>query len=326
MSYSNRSKTLSTWLISLLIISVGLNGYLWFKNSQQDTEITTQKNEFFELEKINTELEQDYQAALDNLEELRGDNQEMNELIDKQKADLRNQKQKISDLIWAKRELGKAKEEMAQLKVESTRALAELSDLKKKYNVVTKKAAKLESENQGLVMQVNQQKSANDELAAAKASLVSEKANLSKSNEKLSTKVDMAEAIKINFIQVQGYQLKKNGDIKKQSKAKKIQMLRTCFKTETNMVTQAGEKEFFIRIVDPSGKTLALEESGSGVLTNKLNNTQVRYTTSGTIQYDNADSEGCIDWTPNFKLAKGEYNVEMYNNSYIVGQGTFKLK
>ena len=326
MSYSNRSKTLSTWLISLLIISVGLNGYLWFKNSQQNTEITTQKNEFFELEKINTELEQDYQAALDNLEELRGDNQEMNEMIDKQKADLRNQKQKISDLIWAKRELGKAKEEMAQLKVESTRAFAELSDLKKKYDVVSKKAAKLESENQGLVMQVNQQKSANDELAAAKASLVSEKANLSKSNEKLSSKVDMAEAIKINFIQVQGYQLKKNGDIKKQSKAKKIQMLRTCFKTETNMVTQAGEKEFFIRIVDPSGKTLALEESGSGVLTNKLNNTQVRFTTAGTIQYDNADAEGCIDWTPNFKLAKGEYNVEMYNNSYIVGQGTFKLK
>lgn len=326
MTYTNRSKTLSTWLITLLILSVGLNGYLWFKNSQQKTELTTQKTEFFELEKINTELEQDYQAALDNLEELRGENTDMNELIDKQKADLRVQKQKISDLIWAKRELGKAREEMAQLKVESTRTLAELSELKKKYDDVSKRAARLQSENDGLVMQVNQQKTANDELSAAKASLTSEKENLTKSNQMLSGKVDMAEAIKINYIQVQGYELKDNGDIKKQKRAKKIEMLRTCFKTETNLVTNAGEKEFFIRIVDPSGKTLALEESGSGVLTNKLDNTQVRYTTSGTMQYDNADSEGCIDWTPNFKLAKGEYQIEMFNNSYIVGRGSFKLK
>ena len=127
-------------------------------------------------------------------------------------------------------------------------------------------------------------------------------------------------------MQVQGYELKDDGKIKKQKKAKKIEMLRTCFTTESNYVTAAGEKEFFIRIVDPSGKTLALEESGSGVLTNKLDNSQVRYTTSGTIQYDNTDTEGCIDWTPNFKLAKGEYQIQMYNNSYIVGKGSFKLK
>lgn len=326
MTYSNRSRTLSAWLTTFLILSLGLNGFQWFKNNQQKTEIQTQETEFFELEKINTELEQDYQAALDNLEELRGDNNDMNQLIDQQKSELTEQKKKIANLIWTKRELGKAREELAQLNVTSTQTLVELTELKKKYGLVSAKAQQLESENTQLSEQVTMQRTANEELSNLKTQLVSQTETLSKSNEQLSGKVDMAEAIKINYMEVQGYEIKDDGNIKKQKKAKKIEMLRSCFKTETNLVTSAGEKEFFIRIIDPSGKTLALEEGGSGVLTNKLDNSQVRYTVSGSIDYNNNDTEGCVDWTPNFKIPKGEYAIEMYNNSYLVGKGSFKLK
>jgi len=326
MSYSNRSKTLAAWLTAFLILSMGLNAYLWFQNSQQKTDIATKQNEFFELEKINTELEQDYQAALDNLEGMRGDNKELNAKIDKQKADLKSQKAKISDLIWTKRELNTAREELASLRAESSRNLAELTELKQKYEVVAAKALKLEGEKTQLVQQVSQQIAANEELTQIKTKLVSETESLKDSNMNLSGKVEMAEAIKINFIEVQGYDVKDDGNLKKQSRTKKLDMLRTCFRTETNLVTPPGEEEFFIRIIDPAGSTLAVEDSGSGSLTNKLDNSQVRYTVAGTLQYDNKDTEGCIDWTPGYRLNKGVYQIEMYNNSYIVGKGSFKLK
>jgi len=87
-------------------------------------------------------------------------------------------------------------------------------------------------------------------------------------------------------------------------------------------VTPAGEKEFQIRLIDPKGETVAREDMGSGVLTNKLDNTQVRYTTKGTIDYNNQDTEGCIGWKVNDQLPKGMYDIEIYNNGFKVGTGT----
>lgn len=326
MAYSNRSKTLAAWLTAFLIISIGLNAYLWFQNTKQKSEIVANQEEYFQLEKINTELDQDYQAALDNLEGLRGDNKELNARIDQQKAELKSQKTRISNLIWTKRELDTAREELASLRVQSASNLAELTELKQKYEIVSAKALRLEGENTELVMQVNKQRETNEELNKVQTQLVSQNEDLELSNNNLSTKVDMANAIKINSIEVIGYDIKDDGNIKKQSRAKRVEMLRTCFTTETNLVTPAGEKEFFIRILDPSGSTLAVESNGSSTITNKLDNSQVRFTVAGTLQYNNDETEGCIDWVPGFNLSKGTYQIQMYNNSFIVGQASFKLK
>ena len=46
-----------------------------------------------------------------------GDNKELNQLIDSQKLSLQEQKEKINNLIWSKRELGKARKEMKALKI-----------------------------------------------------------------------------------------------------------------------------------------------------------------------------------------------------------------
>jgi hypothetical protein len=136
----------------------------------------------------------------------------------------------------------------------------------------------------------------------------------------------MANAIKINFMKVQGYQLKDNGKKKKKSRAKNINLIEVCFTTETNLVTPAGAKEFQIRLIDPLGETVAREDMGSGVLTNKLDNTQVRYTSTGIVEYNNEDTEGCIQWKVNDSLSKGMYDVEIYNNGFKVGNGNYKMK
>ena len=127
-------------------------------------------------------------------------------------------------------------------------------------------------------------------------------------------------------MEVKGYEIKDDGKLKEKSKAKDVEMLRVCFLTETNMVTGSGQKKFFIRIINPQGETIAIEDSGSGVLTNKLDNSQVRYTTSGEITYKNEDTNACIDWTLSEKLMKGDYKIEMFNNGFLVGKGQFKLK
>lgn len=319
MSTSQSKQNFQAIAIAIIIGLLGLNGYQWYVNSKLSGANQVQKSEMMELQKVQEELDQDYQTALESLEEMRGDNAQLNALIDSQKSELKAQKDKINNLIWTKKELDKAKMELKTLNSNVTKYLADIQQLKEENKILTEN-------NQELTLRVEDEIKAKEEVIQARNALSEEKDNLTKSNAALGSKVDMANAIKINFMEVKGYEVKDGGKLKERSKAKDVQMLRICFLTETNMVTSAGQKKFFIRIINPQGETIATDASGAGVLTNKLDNSQVRYTTSGEISYKNEDTNACIDWTVPNTLVKGDYKVEMFNNSFLVGKGAFKLK
>ncbi|MEJ6692986.1 MAG: hypothetical protein QNL00_05305 [Saprospiraceae bacterium] len=316
---STKSNNLSSYALIGIILLLGLNGYQLYINSQLKQDTANQKTELIELEKIKTELDQDYKAAIEGLDELRGDNKELNQLIDSQKLSLQGQKEKINNLIWSKRELGKARKEMKALKDQAQQYIQELTKLRDDNQFLTSSNTQLKEEKEAL----NQLYA---EIAQAREILIVEKEEIIKEKAILSGKVDIAEAIKINYMEVQGYQVKDDGKTKKKNKAKNINMLRTCFLTETNVVAKGGEQEFYIRIIDPVGETITDSNDGAGVLTNKLDNTQVMYTTSGSIDYQNEDTRGCISLSLSEKLTKGIYDVEIYNNGFMVGKGDFKLK
>ena len=324
---TNKSKqNFKAIAIVAIIALLGIVGYQWFSNAQLKSDLATQETEVFELEKVNTELDQDYQAALESLEELRDDSKELNELIDNQKMELKAQKDKVNNLLWSKRELGKAKDEISKFQDMTAGYIVQINTLKSENERLYAENVQLEGKNQVLSSEVSREKELNTQLSEAKAKLAQSNKKLDNSNQKLSTQVDMANAIKINFMEVQGYDVKDNGDIKKKRKAKNIEMIRTCFKTESNYVTPSGEKEFYVRIISPTGETLATDNSGSGILTDKLTGKQVRYTSKNTLNYNNDDAEGCIDWTANYKLSKGMYEVEIYNNGFLTGKGQYKMK
>jgi len=316
---STKSNNLLSYALIGIILLLGLNGYQLYINSQLKQDTANQKTELIELEKIKTELDQDYKAAIEGLDELRGDNEELNQLIDSQKLSLQEQKEKINNLIWSKRELGKARKEMKALKDQAEQYIKELTKLRDDNQLLTSSNTQLKKEKEAL----NQLYA---EIAQAREILIVEKEEIIKEKAILSDKVDIAEAIKINYMEVQGYQVKDDGKTKKKNKAKNINMLRTCFLTETNVVAKGGEQEFYIRIIDPVGETITDSNDGVGVLTNKLDSTQVMYTTSGSIDYQNEDTRGCISLSLSEKIIKGIYDVEIYNNGFMVGKGDFKLK
>ncbi|MBK8620983.1 MAG: hypothetical protein IPN79_04285 [Saprospiraceae bacterium] len=319
MNNTKSKQNFTTIAIVIIILLLLLNGYQWYSNNTLSKSNEVKQSEVIELQKLNAELDQDYQSAVESLEELRGDNQELNSLIDAQKAELTTQKNKINDLIWSKKELDKAKVELKNLNSSVTKYMAEIKELKEKNQILT-------DENVQLATKVDEVSKTNEEILTAKAALSKEKDELSKSNQTLGSKVDMANAIKVNFIEVKGYESNKKGKLSETSRAKNVNVLRVCFITETNMVTSSGQKRFYVRIIKPTGETVAMDDSGSGVLTNKLDNTQVRYTTAGDITYNNEDTNACIDWNVTDAMVKGNYQIELYNNGFPVGKGSFKLK
>jgi len=288
MSTSQSKHNFQAIAITIIIGLLGLNGYQWFLNSKLSETSQVQKVEMMEFQKVQEELDQDYQTALESLEEMRGNNEQLNAMIDSQKLELKAQKDKINNLIWTKKELDKARQEIKNLNLNVTKYLADIQQLKEENKILTES-------NVELTQRVESEVKAKEEIIEAKNALVAEKENLAKVNAALDSKVDMANAIKINFLEIKGYEVKKNGKLKERSKAKDVEVLRVCFLTETNMVTSPGRKKFYIRIINPQGETIAVEDSGSGIITNKLDNSQVRFTTSGEIDYKNEDTNACID-------------------------------
>ena len=321
---SNNSKSLLG--IVLILVLLALNAYQWMANSKLKSELNEKKTAFLELEKLNTELNQDYEDALTDLEDMRSDNSELNALIDAQKAELKEQKNRISGLIWTERELGKARKELKSFQDLADQYVEEINTLKTENAELSESNKALIAKNTSLTQDLETSRYQISELDSQKTILLSTANQLSETNQQLSGKVDMAEAIKINYIEVLGFDVKDNGKLAEKGRAKKVEMLRTCFTTETNLVTEAGPKEFYIKYTAPSGEVLYVEELGSGRLKDKLNNKDVMYTASGTVDYKNNEMTACLDWRPNFPLGKGLYKVDIYNNGFNVGNGEFKLK
>ncbi len=321
-----KNNNMSILGLFLIIAFLGLNAYQWMTNSKLKTQLNKKNTEYLELDQVNTELNFNYEAKLEELEKLRGDNTELNTKIDAQKGELAKQKRKITGLIWTEKELGKARQAMAELNSQANGYIAEISKLKQENLKLQTQNTELNAQNVTLTEEVAVNEERIADLDSAKSVLVSQKEELVMENDDLATQVDMAEAIKINYIDAKGYDVGDDGSVKAKSRAKKVELLRSCFTTETNLVTEAGEKEFFVTYIAPSGEILYVEDLGSGMLTNKLNGQKVKYTASGIIDYNNEDLKACLDWRPNFKLAKGTYQVEMYNNGFQVGKGSFVLK
>ena len=326
MSYDRKKKSNSIWYILGLFLLAGLSGYLYFNNNNLKTELNAKNKQFSELQNVNNKLDTEYQTALESIESLRDDSKELNELINSQKAELTDQKKKINNLIWTKNELNEARNEIASFQSLTAGYVNQINELKSDIASLQTDNTNLRAEKSTLITNLDEQKIKTAEVEEARGVLVKNVAQKESEISGLSNTVDIASAIKVNWLQVTGHQLKGDGSLKSKRKAKDIDVLRICYKTETNVVADSGEETFHVRYIDPQGKTIAVADAGSGLITNKLTDQQVKFTTSNSINYQNNDAESCVDWHADYPFTKGAYAVEIYNKGYLTGKGDFNLK
>ena len=313
----------SNLLTGIIIALLGVTGFFGYKYSQL-TKANNQKfEEIAELQKFQAELDGEYQVALSSLENLKNDNQELNSLIESQKEELKSQKSKINDLIWTKRELDKAKKEMANLNDLTQQYLGQINQMKRDNELLAAQNAELSETNTVLTTSLQSEKEMTAQLEETRTRLMSENESLNSNNSMLSEKVDIASAIKLDEITFQAGSINDDGSFRKRVRKKKMDVFQTCFLTRANLVTDAGEEIFMVRVIDQNGQTLTGDEDAT--IINKLNGEETRYSTSGRMEYDNEQSRACINWDPSFEIQKGEYTVEVYNKGYKVGASKFKI-
>ena len=331
MSFSRDSKSKLTAVAATVIVALlGINAFLLYNKISQAKVIDQQAMEITEADRLRTELDKNYHETLSELEEMRGNNDELNAMIDKQKVELKEQKNKISRLIrsgkTSKADLAEARSQMEQFKLQLDRYLTENNTLKEEKAMLTKRTAQLSEEKQNLEGQISQERTMNNELVTAKAALVSEKEMLESQNQNLSTKVTRASVVNVGSLNVKGEKVRKSGKVVTAKKAKNVDRLKVCFNAEQNEVTEKGLEKFYIRMINPVGETMAIENMGSGVMTSADGKKEIRYTQMKEIDYDRTEMMACFYWEPGTDFQKGIYEVEVYNKGYMSGKSTFKLK
>jgi predicted nuclease with TOPRIM domain len=326
---NNNSSQQRLLIIAGIIIAVLLltNGILLFNKYKQDDVVDTQAAQLDESNKLKIELEKQYQEALSELEEMRGSNDELNAIIDQQKEELRQQKAKIDGLLASGNEVGRAKAEMKNMRSQVAGYVAEIERMKTEIEGLKGERDQLTSRTQALTANLDSVNVRASQLEGEKSALTAEKQQLTTEKTELTEKVTLGSAIKVDKITVTPLKERNSGKTVKKKFAKNVDQLKICFTTSENRVARPGNETFYVRLLNPVGETMAIDELGSGIFHSKEHNDKIRYTYMKDYDYNQDAAEVCFNWDPNVgAFSKGKYTVEVYNKGYITGKSTFDLK
>lgn len=302
----NSKKGLYIGLIVLLIL---LNAFFVY-----DSYTKRQEKELLEIQK--TELQGEFDAVSADLdakiqeyEALMGQNAELDSVLQATITELSDAKAGLEKMTkernWSVGQYNKAKKELANLKKEKEAFVAEIELLKEKVAALSL---------------------ANDSLNTQLGGALGENEMLKSEKQVLSQKVAIGSLLKPENVEITGVKYKNNGSERETNSAKRSEKLRFCFNVPKNLVSDKGEKTILLRVVGPSGSTLAITSQGSGVFVSAESGEQMQYTTKATFDYAQAVKPICIYWSQTAAFGSGDYKAVFYQNGYELSSHDFTLK
>lgn len=326
MSNTKTTNNIIAMAIIAIVLLLASTAYFWVQSNKLGKDVDKFSTEVTQLTDAQDKLQLDYEQSINSLEELKGDNQELNQLIDQQKAELKTQKDKISKMLATTKDYKSAKAEIQKLKTQAEKFIQEINDLKAQNLVLTDANTQLQTDKTALADQLNTTTNEKMNISKEKDSLSTAKQRLEKEKQKLFVKANKASVIMLDEMEVKGYLTKKNGKQSSESSAKDVQFLKICFNMVKNEITDSGQELFYLRIIAPDGNTLYDEKAGSGHMTKSSDDSKMNYTKKYLIDYNGKEENICLVWNKDIPLMKGKYKAELYNKGYFSGSTEFKLK
>ncbi len=334
---SPRKSKLPLVLGAIVVVLLCYNAYLLmekFKNDKVKAAYELQSKELAASEALAAELEADYNSTITKLDEAASENSELAALIEKQKAELSKSKGKIQRLIsdnkGTEAELAEVRRMLSDFYTQRNGYLDEIAALKKENAKLVAQKKVLIEEKTVLKEVVDEQRVIEESLRVEKTELQSAKADLEVVNRSLKVQKDefkdMASILKTNEVTAKGIKIRNNGEEKEVKIGKRADRIKVCFELLENTVAKPGAQTIFLRIINPAGETIAVEDKGSGTFEDRQHGGETRYTVAETIEYENAPTDLCMHWTDEQGFSKGEYTTELYHNGYMIGREKIVLR
>ncbi|MFP4288985.1 MAG: hypothetical protein ACLFQS_06985 [Bacteroidales bacterium] len=139
-------------------------------------------------------------------------------------------------------------------------------------------------------------------------------------NEDLEKKLEDATILTVSEIKATPLREKRKGD-EPTEKAKKTDKISICFTINQNLVANPGNRDFYVRLTDPSNQVMSLSPDN----TIEFEGETIQYSVLRTVNFQNNAQEVCVVWDQEEKFAKGYYNVVIFNDGNEVGYKLFQL-
>ncbi len=286
------------FLVVVIVALLGTDVYLYMKKNNSDQRIAVQSDEKtklqVELDSLEAQIEQVSAGKTKMSAELQAKNDSLRSKIRVLRGELAKGK-------LTAEELSKAQEDVKQLRYFVTKYTADIEELRKENVSLTTERDTLKT---------------NLTTVSAKAT------DLEKQNQDLSTKVQVASAIKVGAASVVGYKVKKNGKESDETKAKNVNKLKINFTVASNPVATKGSHDIFIRIIDPIGNLITTDDSG----TFNADSQDLQYTYKTSIDYKDDGANYTVDWMYAQPFQKGTYTVLLYADGYTMGKTSVTFK
>ena len=286
------------FLIVVIVALLGTNAYLFFRDKKANERIVTITDEKsrmeVEIDKIEAELDKATNANV----QLTANMQEEQDLARQKISELREQLQKAQ---LSQGQLAKAQEEVKRLKYFVNKYTADIDVLKR--------------ENKALSVE-------RDSLKTTVGNVTAKATELEQKNTELSSKVQVASALKVANIAVTSLKVKNSGKETDVNRANSAKKLRVSFTAADNPIAAKGMHDVYMRIIDPSGNLIVSDNSSLFASDGE----ELQYTYKTAIEFANDGKVYNIDWTNPSSFQKGNYTIVLYADGYTMGKSSITLK
>ena len=202
------------------------------------------------------------------------------------------------------------------------------------YYRIKKKVASLQEISQRYVRQMDSLYTVNRELVAENERIREEyqaekrhNTSLTRQNDELTGKVNLASTIKIHGLTANGVRFKGNSKEAVTDRANRAERIMVSFTMAQNELVEVGAKTFYLRIADPS-KTVISKGSGDEYSFTS-NGESLQYTEKVRVNYDGKESNVRAYYIKpsGIEMMPGLYYIDVYEQGgRLIGQTILELK
>jgi len=188
----------------------------------------------------------------------------------------------------------------------------------------------LKKEREELLRQVDSLKQSNTMIAMQRDSTFAElekqtvfNDSLVVQNTQLADAVERGSALNLTLFTVDAVRERSNGTLRSTSRAKRTDKLKICFTVADNVIAEAGDREFYIEVLDPQGNVM-----GGSNTKSMEDGPTISFTKNTNFYYENAALDVC-DYISNYagEFQSGNYMVNVYDDGLrLLGTSKFELK
>jgi peptidoglycan hydrolase CwlO-like protein len=319
MNYSNletspqieapKSSPVKNLIIGLLSVCViGLGAYTITDKNKTGEQIQQQQTQIAKVTDDKSNVQNNFDASLARLDSMATLNTSLQGKLADKNSEIAKVKTEIRSILNKKNATG----------AELARAKTLIADLNGKITGMEADIARLTDENKTLsadkvVLTQDKEKLTQDLVVTNTAKMELEK------------KVDVASTLNANNITVTPINIKGNGKEKISTNAKRVDKLLISFDVN-NRIAQPGTTDLFVLITGPDGKTMVSSGNTATKFTTREDG-EKEFTAKVPVAVETAVKKNVeFAFTPGNTFQQGSYKIQIYQNGFLIGEGTKELK